>query len=368
MIRTAFFQDKECFPLEALRSWFLESKRSFPWRDSPTPYRVWVSEVMLQQTRAEVVVPYFLKWMERFPTLQDLAQARESDVVQLWEGLGYYSRARNLLAGARVITEIFGGEIPNDLALLSSIKGIGSYTANAILAFAFKQKNPAVDGNVLRVMSRLFAIEESIDRMNTRREITGLCESLLPDQDPQVIAESFIELGARICKKQPLCEQCPLRSFCTAYRQGTMEQYPVRNTRAAISRLFRAVVIVLYKDQVLMTKREEKEIMAGLYEFPYYQLPKEDCCDIEKITHLVQKDYGETLHFVSSLPSQKQVFTRYRVTLFPHVFYTKYSLPNSYTLAELSSLPSSSGHRRIKETFLVEYHKSLEKDGKLFWR
>jgi A/G-specific adenine glycosylase len=363
MIRTAFSQDNDRFPLEAFRLWFLECKRSFPWRESPTPYRVWVSEVMLQQTRAEVVVPYFLRWMERFPSIQDLAHAEESEVVRLWEGLGYYSRARNLLSGARVITELFQGEIPQDPLLLNSIKGIGPYTANAILAFAFKQKKAAVDGNVLRVMSRLFAINQSIDRIKTRQEITELCETLLPDYEPEVIAEAFIELGARICNRKPVCEQCPLRSFCKAHQEGTMLQYPVKNSRSAITPLFRAVVIIVSKDRVLMTKREDHEIMAGLYEFPYYQLSQEDCCDVEKITDLVRQDFGDSIRFVGGLPSQKQIFTRYRVSLFPYIFHIKTlsSEQNSYTLVELKNLPSSSGHRRIKEDFLSEYCKFPEK-------
>ena len=362
MIRTAFSQDDNSFPLGALRSWFLEHKRSFPWRESPTPYRVWVSEVMLQQTRAEVVIPYFLKWMERFPSVQDLSCAEEGEVVRLWEGLGYYSRARNLLAGARMITEFFQGEIPQDPALLRSIKGIGPYTANAILAFAFKQKKAPVDGNVLRVMSRLFAIEQPIDRCKTRQEITGLCETLLPDQEPEVIAKAFIELGAKLCKQRPLCEQCPLRLFCKAHQKGEVLRYPVKNARAPITELFRAVVILISQDRVFMMKREGGEIMAGLYEFPYYQFSKEECCDVERITALVRQDFGESLLFMGSLPAQKQVFTRYRVTLFPHIFHTTQPIFEQkwYPLVELKNLPSSSGHRRIKKDFLSEYCKHLE--------
>ena len=211
-------------------------------------------------------------------------------------------------------------------------------------------------------MSRLFAIDQSIDSIKTRQKITKMCEGLLPEKEPHVIAEAFIELGAKLCKRQPICTQCPLNSFCQAYQKGMMTQYPIRKKRYDNTVLDRAVVIIMSKDRVLMKKRDEKEIMAGLYEFPYYQLSKEDCLNIERITELARGDFGESLSFVQKLPSQKQVFTRYRVLLFPYIFRIEAfsSEQESYLLEDLPNLPSSSGHRRIKEVFLSEYRKFAE--------
>ena len=186
-----------------LLEWFEANKRVFPWREHPTPYRVWISEVMLQQTRAQVVVSYFDRWMKRFPNVEALAAAPIEEVIKIWEGLGYYSRARNLHKGAQEIVRKHGGRIPNTREALLELPGLGPYTAGAILSFGFHQRATAVDGNVLRVLSRFGWIAEDIGKIAARRKIEALAESLLDEKKPWVSAEALIELGATICLPQP---------------------------------------------------------------------------------------------------------------------------------------------------------------------
>jgi A/G-specific adenine glycosylase len=201
----------------SLNTWFEENRRAFPWREDPTPYSVWVSEVMLQQTRASVVVPYFERWMITFPSVAALAVAPIEQVIKMWEGLGYYSRARNLHRGAQQIVDDFGGVIPSTKEELLKIRGLGPYTVAAILSFGFKQRAAAVDGNVLRVITRYAWIDQDIQKVATKRVVAEFVESFLDEKQPWVTSEALIELGATICTPAPRCALCPIQSGCAAY-------------------------------------------------------------------------------------------------------------------------------------------------------
>ncbi|EPP35659.1 A/G-specific adenine glycosylase [Chlamydia ibidis] len=359
MIKIAFSERLKDFPLEDLKKWFVENKRSFPWRDNPSPYYVWVSEVMLQQTRAEVVVKYFLNWMDLFPTIEALAKAKEEEVIKTWEGLGYYTRARNLLEGARLVMENFGGNLPSDPVELKKIKGLGPYTIHAILAFAFKQRTAAVDGNVLRVMSRVFLIEASIDLESTKTWISRIVQIILPKKDPQLVAEALIELGACICKRAPLCEKCPLRSICGAYQKGEQRSLPIRHERKKIITLFRWVAVIIYGDSIVLEQRKPEEIMAGLYEFPYIEVnTSQDLLDTEALIGQMENLTGASLTLCGDFAEQKQSFTHYRVRLVPKIL-KALSLPklcSLYPISSIDSLPFSSGHRKIKNLILENLH------------
>ena len=200
--------NREKKDIEALKAWFLKEKRDLPWRENASPYWVWVSEVMLQQTQVSVVVPYFIRWMKKFPTISALAAAQCEDVIKTWEGLGYYSRARNLHKGAQTIVSNYNGKLPKTRNELLAIKGLGLYTANAILAFAFKKKAAPVDGNVRRVLARYDGVYESIDKTKVQKEIQSRAEKLLPERQSYLISEALIELGALICKKKT--QLCPM--------------------------------------------------------------------------------------------------------------------------------------------------------------
>jgi A/G-specific adenine glycosylase len=332
---------------ESLKAWFLQNKRSFPWRDSPTPYAVWVSEVMLQQTRATVVVSYFTKWMKRFPTLSSLAKASLEDVFKVWEGLGYYSRARNLHKGA-IQMEQNGGELPSTLSELLKINGIGPYTAGAILSFAFHQKAPAIDGNVERVVSRYIGIEGDLKKEPSKTRLKEETFALLPNDEPWIAMEALIELGATHCLPNPTCNQCPLSKTCFANLKGVTKLFPFKKKRQETIFLEKQVVILLDNEgNVLVQKKEEGKVLGGLAEFPSFPyLPDQD------VEAEVKKLFGIESVFQEDLKQESQSFTKYKVELYPSILqvFQKMEVPGFFwhPLEDLEKdLTFSSGHKRI---------------------
>ncbi len=214
---------------KALITWYLEEKRDLPWRRTSNPYHIWVSEVMLQQTRVDTVIPYYERFIEKFPTLADLAYAKEEDVLKLWEGLGYYSRARNLQTGVKEVVEGYGSKIPDNRKEISKLKGVGPYTAGAVLSIAFGVPEHAVDGNVMRVLSRLLLIEEDIAIPRTKKIFEDVVMMLIDKEDPSSFNQGLMELGATICTPRPRCLLCPVREFCTAFHEGKQEDLPVKS-------------------------------------------------------------------------------------------------------------------------------------------
>lgn len=344
------------FDQPSLIQWFQKEKRDLPWRENPSPYAVWISEVMLQQTQVLTVIPYFERWMARFPTIHHLAEASLDEVIKLWEGLGYYSRARHLHEGARYIVKFFQGHLPDNAEELSKIKGLGDYTIGALLSFAFHQRRAAVDGNVLRVLSRYFVIEDDIVKPKTVRSIRALAQTLLPENEPWVMAEALIELGAVICQKKPKCSLCPMRSTCQAHLQGKEETLPYKSKKTTTQYLYRAVAVLACQSHLLIQKIEEKKIMAGLHEFPYFEtnpqgFAQEDFCSI------LQRHFNLTATPIKSLPVIHHAFTRYQVRLFPWLF-TCSSLQEieGYQWIHLDALPRlafSSGHRQILRDIVI---------------
>ncbi|MCH9610551.1 MAG: Adenine DNA glycosylase [Chlamydiales bacterium] len=288
---------------------------------------------MLQQTQASVVIPYFERWMEAFPTIEALAKAPVEHVLKLWEGLGYYSRARNLHKGAKEIVSL--GGFPEDL---QSISGIGPYTAGAIKSFAFHQKAAAVDGNVLRVMARYLGEEGEIDKPAVRKKLTQAVEDLLPNEEPWVVMEALIELGALVCQKKPKCSNCPLRSQCQSFRHGL--NLPNRSPRVKITKLERTVAVIECDGYLLLKKGDPGRVMADLFEFPYLEGRRDPA------------DFGRDLDYVGPLLVQKHSFTRYRVTLYPHHFVASSRKGEGWKKREeVGTLPFSSGHKRVYEDF-----------------
>lgn len=322
--------------LKALVNWFKKEKRSLPWRTEKSAYRVLVSEVMLQQTQASVVIPYFERWMKRFPTLRSLAEAKEEEVIKMWEGLGYYKRARSLHAIAKQLIDKGEEELPEDADELLKLKGIGPYTAGAILSFAFHKKAAAVDGNVLRVLARLLAFEEDISSSRAIKTLQQETLKLLPDEEPYVAMEALIELGALICKKKPLCEACPLAKECSALKEGKEEILPLRKERPKTVKLKRYLFLIRSLQGILVKQVEKGQVMEGLYEFPYSE---------EEAFKLFPA------RFIKNLPKEQHSFTRYQVELIPALYETSTEeAPAPFrfvSIEELHSLPFSSGHRRV---------------------
>ncbi|MCP5505565.1 MAG: A/G-specific adenine glycosylase [Chlamydiales bacterium] len=327
----------ESFDSERLKEWFFRQRRPLPWRENPSPYQVWVSEVMLQQTQVSVVIPYYLKWMEEFPTVEALARAPLEKVIKLWEGLGYYSRARNLHAGARYLLDHHQGELPDSPAPLRKVKGLGPYTVGAILSFAYKQRAAAVDGNVFRVLARYFHILDPIDSGKVQKKVWALCEAILPQEEPWIVMEALIELGALICQKKPRCSSCPLFSSCLG--KGQADLLPIKAKKQKTIHLHRDVAIIVSGNECLLKKGENGKVMADLWEFPYFDKGEK-----------IEERLGLVLELLCSLKEVEHGFTKYRAFLNPHLYQTtKKNVPGYEWLSikELEKIPFSSGHRKI---------------------
>ncbi len=348
--RLAFLSELQ---IELLKNWFIKNGRTLPWREDPTPYKVWISEVMLQQTQVAVVIPYFERWMELFPSIQALACAPLEQVLKCWEGLGYYTRARHLHEAACFLVRHYGGELPSKVEELAKIKGIGPYTQGAIRSFAFRQKAAAVDGNVLRVLARFWAFEKEIDSQKTKAYLQKELENALPENEPWIISEALIELGALVCQKKPKCFLCPLQKECLAFRHNLQGELPKRRERPKICQLIRTVVVITCNDHYLLQQGEAGKVMAGLYEFPYLE---EEIFTEKEIVQSFEKKIGLTLEYLKPLAMQSHTFTRFRARLFPHLLQTaKMGFCNRYfwkPYDELVHLPFSSGHRRILTTLI----------------
>lgn len=255
---------------ENLLPWFAVNARSLPWRRNRTPYRVWVSEIMLQQTRVEQVVPYYRRWMKAFPSWSALARAPQSDVLKLWEGLGYYSRARNLHASAKIITDEYGGKPPPTVTDLKKLPGIGPYTAAAIASLAFNADAAVVDGNVIRVLSRLFAFGRDTRSSAGKKQMQDWADALLVKDRAGEFNEAMMELGALICSpKNPQCPACPMQGVCAAFAKGSPSAFPVIRKKEKVRHIIvGAAVTVNRKGEVLIAQRREGDMLGGLWEFP----------------------------------------------------------------------------------------------------
>ncbi|AJY74005.1 A/G-specific adenine glycosylase [Paenibacillus beijingensis] len=270
---------KAVFSRELL-AWYQAGNRNLPWRKSRDPYRVWVSEIMLQQTRVDTVIPYYLKFMDRFPTVKALAEAPEEDVLKRWEGLGYYSRARNLQAGARQVMELYGGVVPDDTEAVAGLKGVGPYTKGAIMSIAFNRPEPAVDGNVMRVLSRYFCLEDDIAKPSTRTGIEKLAVSLIPEGAAGDFNQALMELGALVCTpKSPGCLTCPVMSHCAGRIAGKENELPVKTKAKPPKPQIRLGALIAgtgeHAGKVLVRQRPDSGLLARMWELPHVLLEED---------------------------------------------------------------------------------------------
>ena len=305
-----------------LNQWYERAQRSLPWRDTNDPYKIWVSEVMLQQTQVQTVIPYFEKFIKQFPDLESLAKAGQHDLLKAWEGLGYYSWARNLHRAAKGMKRL-----PETRAELEAICGLGPYTAGAILSFAFKKRAAALDGNVQRVLSRVLNFGEDLSKLKNQRILFEWLETHLPDVQPWVAMEGLIELGATVCGKRARCGECPLRNECKG--RARADRLPVKSKKVKITLLHRRVYLIEAEGCFLVQRGEVGKVMEGLYEFPYCE---RECEEKPLVTH----------HF-----------TRFRVYLYPEVVRWDEKIDvmgyEWVKREDLAKLPFSSGHKRIYE-------------------
>ena len=298
------------FPLEKivtpLLEWFKEHARVLPWRESPLPYYVWVSEIMLQQTRVEAVKPYFHRFIQELPDVQSLAECDEERLLKLWEGLGYYNRVRNLQIAARTIMEEYGGKIPKDYKELMKLKGIGHYTAGAVSSIAYGQPVPAVDGNVLRVITRVCADDSNIMKDAFKRQVEEALTHINPEDNASAFNQALMELGATVCipNGEPLCSQCPWKEFCQAKEKGIWQQIPVKSKEKKRRIEERTVYVIRKENTVVLSKRPAKGLLAGMYELPNqsgYQTEEEALLWLKekKLKPLKLKQLPEAKHIFS---------------------------------------------------------------------
>lgn len=346
-----------------LVNWYRANQRHLPWRNMNNPYYTWISEVMLQQTQVDTVIPYYERFKARFPTMQSLANADEEDVLKHWEGLGYYSRARNLQAGVREVVNDYGGVVPKDRSTLLKIKGIGPYTSGAILSIAYHMPEPAVDGNVMRVLSRLFEIEDDIAKPKTRQVFEAILYELIPADAASDFNQGLMELGALVCKpKQPRCDTCPVFDHCLAAQSERQEAFPVKSKK--IKQRLEAYEVLWIQDdeeRVLIHKRDEKGLLANLWEFP---MVLKDSSESKLID--IQDFFNQTLGLNAEVLPIKHNKTlshtfshlKWELNLWQiRVTITEQALPSSYkwvTLDQLHTFPFSVAHQKVRDLFQNE--------------
>jgi A/G-specific adenine glycosylase len=336
-----------------LLSWYCRSARTLPWRGHPDPYAVWVSEVMLQQTRVETVIPYFNRWMKRFPTIKSLAGASEQDVLNLWEGLGYYSRARNLHEAAKIVVEKHNGKLPRDLDALRRLPGIGQYTVGAIASMAFGMDEPALDGNIRRVLARVFDVSVPADSSLGERALWNLAAEYLPRSKAGDYNQALMDLGATIClPKNPHCLICPVFGLCEARQKGIQDQRPVLKPTKKIPHYIHAAAVIVKNGRVLLAKRPSKGLLGGMWEFPNGRVDEDPARGLPKALRL---GYQLKARKKDALGSVKHAYTHFKVTV--HVFQCELiSVPKNQNLkwvkpGDLKDLPMGKVDRQIAQLF-----------------
>jgi len=299
-----------------LLNWYAKNKRTLPWRGHPEAYAVWVSEIMLQQTRVETVIPYFEKWMRLFPTICALAKASERDVLNAWEGLGYYSRARNLHKAAIIVVQEHGGELPRELATLIKLPGIGRYTLGAIASIAYGMDEPALDGNLKRVYARLFDLSETIDSSASEKRLWNIARENLPKGKAGDFNQALMDLGATICiPKNPRCDACPLTGVCKSRENGTQELRPVRKPKKDVPHYIHAAGVIVNGSTVLLVQRPSKGLLGGMWEFPNGSVSGNPA---KELTTVLRSEYSLTVQRKEAWGTVQHAYTHFKVTV--HVF------------------------------------------------
>ncbi len=294
-----------------LIAWYQAEKRDLPWRQNKDAYRIWISEVMLQQTRVDTVIPYFNRFIEQFPTMADFAAADEEQFLKMWEGLGYYSRVRNLHHAVCEVVSTYGGVVPDDVAEMKRLKGVGDYTAGAVASIAYDRPVPAVDGNVMRVYSRLFEMDADIALSASKKLFEQKVAETISHDDPSSFNQAIMELGALICTpSRPQCLTCPVEAHCRAYEQGKTDVLPVKSKKKkAKNHFIVTAVITNHLGEVLIEKRPEKGLLAGLWQFPSLTVDDAANQQVESVAPNFAGLLGFSITDLEQIVELKHVFT-----------------------------------------------------------
>jgi A/G-specific adenine glycosylase len=296
--------------------WYKKNARSLPWRETKDPYAILVSEVMLQQTRVDTVIPYYQRWMELFPTITSLAIATEDEVLRVWEGLGYYSRARNLHKAAREIFQKYAGVIPGTLTELQKLPGVGVYTAAAVASIAFNEDVVTVDANVRRVAARLFNIDDPAGSPALEERVHQAMRANLPAGKAGDYNQALMELGACVCTPhQPACTACPMQSFCMAYKEGVQDERPVRKAKKEIPHYEVTAAVIWQQGRVLLAKRPASGLLAGMWEFPGGKLQMGESY-VHGLMREIQEELGAIIEVGEQIGAYHHAYTHYKVTLY----------------------------------------------------
>lgn len=332
-----------------LLKWYPKNSRVLPWRGHPDPYAVWVSEIMLQQTRVEAVIPYFEAWMNRFPSVQALAEAPEQDVLNHWEGLGYYSRARNLHKAAQVIVQEFAGKLPRSVEELRKLPGIGRYTAGAIASMAFGLNEPVLDGNLRRVYARLFNVDLPADSTEGEELLWDIATKNLPKGKAGDFNQAMMDLGATIClPKNPRCLLCPLLGECEAQKLGVQEERPVLKPKAEVPSVIHAAAVILQRGRVLLAKRPSKGLLGGMWEFPNGEVTGDPARGLPKA---LRAGYSLKVRAGEAVTVVQHAYSHFRVTVHAYrcelVEMSKKENLKWVKVGELDDLPMGKVDRQI---------------------
>lgn len=298
-------KNDQLFVQEELLFWYDREYIMLPWRKDKDPYKIWISEIMLQQTRVEAVIPYFEKFIGRLPTVNDLANVDEDELMKLWQGLGYYRRAKNLRIAANQIVDEFDSLMPKSVKKLKMLKGIGEYTSGAIASIAFDEVAPAVDGNILRIFARLFGVKDDIRKASVRKQLSLLYTPFIPKERPGDFNQALMDLGRKICisSKNPLCEDCPLASKCFTYKNDLQSEIPFLSKKKARKKEQKTIVLILNNQKVWIKKRPENGLLSSLYEYLTLDghLKEEDIKSlVESSTNLI-KELPKSTHIFSHI-------------------------------------------------------------------
>jgi len=286
-----------------------------PWRETSDPYRIWLSEVMLQQTQVKTVIPYYQRFLEQFPTIKDLAHSDLQEILKMWEGLGYYARARNFHRAAGVVIREYGGHVPADWETFLTLPGVGEYTAAAVLSLAFGHAHAVVDGNVKRVLSRLFVIEDPVNKPKAYQQFKHIAGTLLDRKQPGNFNQAIMELGALICKPaNPVCDLCPVQADCMAYLTGQVDAFPKKEKRKPIPTRLMVAGVIRKKDRVLIVRRKTEGLLGGLWEFPGGEIrPGEDAA--AGCIRTIREKAGLRVSIDKHLSNVNHAYTHFKIHL-----------------------------------------------------
>lgn len=339
--------DKPRFPQTALLEWFEKNQRSLPWRKNYSPYEVWLSEVMLQQTRVDQMLPYYKRFLEQFPSVETLAQAQEEKVLKAWEGLGYYSRARNLQKAAQQIIAEHNGKMPQTKKQLIQLSGFGEYISRSVSSIAFNENEAVVDGNVFRVLARFFGNPNDIAKPNTRKEFQAIAEHILPNGKARFFNQAMMELGAMICvPDNPLCNQCPLHQNCFAFQKGQQNRFPVKSKKAKRPTKTFAAVFLRENDSVWIEKRSQK-LLQGLYELPMVLFhPLTD--SLATVEKKIEEQFGAKIKIQQQIGEAEHEYTHFKqkAILF-QAKRTEQKPVQMVSLQKLSELPQTKINQKL---------------------